>query len=56
MEDWEGAFREKSERRRRRSVRNRLVRRGALLALIAALILAGLWAVDALIHDILGLF
>ena len=54
MEDWEAAFRDKSERRRRRSQRNRLIRRGALLTLIAALILAGLWAVDMLIHDVLG--
>lgn len=49
MEGWEVAFREKSERRRRRPVRHRLIRRGALMALIAALILLSLWAFERLI-------
>ena len=51
MDDWEAAFRDKSERRRRRSQHNRLIRRGALLALLSALILLGLWALDTLMHD-----
>ena len=51
MDDWEAAFREKSERRRRRSQRNRLIRRGALLALISGVILLGLWTFDTLMHD-----
>jgi hypothetical protein len=54
MEDWETAFIEKSERRRRRARRNRLIRRGALLALLSAVILLGLWAADTLVHDVLG--
>ena len=51
MDDWEAAFREKTERRRRRSQRNRLIGRGALLALISGVILLGLWTFDTLMHD-----
>jgi hypothetical protein len=54
VDDWEAAFRDKSERRRRRARRNRLIRRGALLALISALILLGLWTADTVIDDVLG--
>ena len=46
MEEWERAFAEKSERRRRRSLRRRYIRRASLIALISIAILAGLWLVN----------
>ncbi len=46
MQDWEKAFLDKSERRRRRARRNRLIRRCILIVLISLLILAGLWLVN----------
>jgi ferric-dicitrate binding protein FerR (iron transport regulator) len=46
VEDWEVAFAEKSERRRKRSRQRHVIRRTALFALIGAAILAGLWLVD----------
>jgi len=46
VQDWEKAFLDKSERRRQRSRRNRLIRRSILVILIGVLILAGLWIVN----------
>ena len=46
MEDWERAFAEKSERRRRRSLRRRYIGRAAVIGLISIAILLGLWLVN----------
>jgi ferric-dicitrate binding protein FerR (iron transport regulator) len=46
VDDWETAFAEKSERRRKRSRQRHVIRHTALFVLIGAAILVGLWLVD----------
>ncbi|MGI8705922.1 MAG: hypothetical protein ACR2JJ_09050 [Sphingomicrobium sp.] len=51
IEDWERAFRAKSERRRRRAERESLIRRFALLALLAVMIGLAIWATDVFVTE-----
>ncbi|HUG45913.1 MAG TPA: hypothetical protein VMK31_05300 [Sphingomicrobium sp.] len=50
MQDWEVAFAEKSERRRKRSQLRQIIRWTMLVFLVAVGILAGLWLVDRSFH------
>ncbi len=43
MEEWQASFVQKSEKRRRRSSRRRLIRQTKLIVGISLAILAGLW-------------